>query len=194
MPRSLRRRKHRLGSGDHVNEVALPTFRYHPDPIATGAVTASAAACIQCQQARGYIYTGPAYAVEELDNEVCPWCIADGSAASVFEASFTETDGDVSDDVRGEIEQRTPGFSGWQQERWLTHCGDGCAYLGIVTAARLAAMPDGAVTAARAALSEWLGAPYLDEYLLGIAAGAEPSVYLFQCLHCQEFMAYADAS
>lgn len=26
-----------------------------------------------------------------------------------------------------EITRRTPGFTGWQQESWLYHCGDGAA-------------------------------------------------------------------
>ncbi len=33
-------------------------------------------------------------------------------------------------DVIDEVSGRTPGFSGWQQERWLVHCGDACAFLG----------------------------------------------------------------
>jgi uncharacterized protein CbrC (UPF0167 family) len=30
------------------------------------------------------------------------------------------------------VAQRTPGFTGWQQERWLYHCSDAAAYLGRV--------------------------------------------------------------
>ncbi|MFG1681611.1 CbrC family protein [Nonomuraea sp. NPDC049269] len=40
------------------------------------------------------------------------------------------------------ISRRTPGFSGWQQERWLFHCGDGAAFLGPVGASELDAFPD----------------------------------------------------
>lgn len=58
----------------------LPAFRYHPDPVATGSVIPSNAECRICGEARGFIYTGPSYGDEGLTDEVCPWCIADGSA------------------------------------------------------------------------------------------------------------------
>jgi uncharacterized protein CbrC (UPF0167 family) len=48
----------------------LPSFRYHPDPIGTGSIAESGEACRCCHQARGYMYTGPVYAEEELDAEV----------------------------------------------------------------------------------------------------------------------------
>ncbi|WP_328624113.1 CbrC family protein [Streptomyces sp. NBC_00353] len=35
----------------------LPFFRYHPEPVTTGAVTASGEVCVCCGQARGWIYT-----------------------------------------------------------------------------------------------------------------------------------------
>ena len=107
----------------------LPVARHHPDPVATGAVEASDAVCPSCEQARGYAYVGPVYAEDEVEG-LCPWCIADGSAAERFDAEFTEVDGDVPDDVLVELTRRTPGFTGWQQERWLVHCDDGAAYLG----------------------------------------------------------------
>jgi len=39
----------------------LPKFKYHPDPIATGSVAESENICACCEQARGYIYSGPVY-------------------------------------------------------------------------------------------------------------------------------------
>jgi uncharacterized protein len=109
-------------------------FRYHPDPIATGSLVASHEACERCGQARGLIYTGPTYAVAEVE-VICPWCIADGSAALDFDAEFTTVDGapaDVPATVLDEVLHRTPGFAGWQQERWLFHCSDAAEFLGRV--------------------------------------------------------------
>ena len=108
---------------------ALPTFRYHPDPVATGSVEASEAACPCCERARGFAYVGPVYAEDEVEG-LCPWCIADGSAASRFGAELTEVEDEVPEAVLVELTQRTPGFTGWQQEHWLVHCDDGSAYLG----------------------------------------------------------------
>ncbi|MFD5428959.1 CbrC family protein [Streptomyces sp. NPDC127084] len=39
------------------------------------------------------------------------------------------------------ITKRTPGFSGWQQERRLIHCGDGAAFLGTAGADELGRYP-----------------------------------------------------
>ena len=73
----------------------LPTFKYHPDPLATGSVEKSCTTCACCGKARGFIYTGPVYADEEYDQCICPWCIADGSAHEKMEASFTDDAGIV---------------------------------------------------------------------------------------------------
>ena len=71
----------------------LPTFKYHPDPLATGSVAESDTECVCCGQVRGYIYTGPVYAIEEYYNCICPWCIADGSAYEKLDAMFTDDAG-----------------------------------------------------------------------------------------------------
>jgi len=97
----------------------LPVFRYHPDPIASGSVVASDAQCACCGARRGFIYTGPVYCEDDLDEALCPWCIADGSAHAKFDASFADANGfseKVAPAVVDEIVHRTPGFNAWQQE------------------------------------------------------------------------------
>lgn len=101
----------------------LPQFKYHPDPIATGSVVRSETTRVCCREARGYIYAGPAYAEEEYEECICPWCIADGSAHQKLDVSFSDEVGvggggswsAVSEDVVAEVAYRTPGFNGWQQ-------------------------------------------------------------------------------
>ncbi|HEX5829769.1 MAG TPA: CbrC family protein, partial [Gemmatimonadaceae bacterium] len=66
----------------------LPSFRYHPDPVAAGSIEPSDAVCRCCGRARGYIYAGPVCAEEEFDDALCPWCITDGQAAARFAASL----------------------------------------------------------------------------------------------------------
>jgi hypothetical protein len=44
----------------------LPPFRYHPDPLATGAVKPSPIRCVCCGQQRGFVYVGPVYGEAEL--------------------------------------------------------------------------------------------------------------------------------
>ncbi|MEV6106667.1 CbrC family protein [Streptomyces sp. NPDC051940] len=170
----------------------LPQFPYHPDPVATGSVAPSDAECICCERVRGFIYVGPVYAVDEIDEELCPWCIADGSAAERFEAQFTEVDGDVPLDVVRAVEQRTPGFSGWQQERWLTHCGDAAMFHGRAGAAELARHPD-ALAAISADLDTRRWPPaQIRHFVSALDKDGQPTAYTFECRTCGAWLAYAD--
>ena len=73
------------------NSSTLPHFRYHPDPVETGSITASDAACTRCGERRGFIYAGPVYAVGDFRDALCPWCIADGSAHESLGATFVDS-------------------------------------------------------------------------------------------------------
>src|SRR6185369_4098955 len=134
----------------------LPTFVYHPDPVATGSVVRAEVVCACCGQVRPFGYVGPVFTAETMDGRLCPWCIADGSAAGRFDAVFTDVywsvPADVSDEATEVVLRRTPGFSGWQQEHWLHHCGDAAEFHGPVGASELAEFPD-AIDRLRAELS-----------------------------------------
>ena len=176
--------------------VAFPEFPYHPDPRSTGFVVPSDARCLACDAVRGYIYNGPVFAVERLDEVFCPWCIADGTAAEKFDAEFTDVGMDVPEDVpvevTEEIARRTPGFSGWQQERWLYHCGDGAAFLGLAGLRELEPYPD-AVEVLRHEHDEDDWRPEeVAEYLAALDKDDQPSAYLFRCRHCGQHLAYSD--
>ena len=144
------------------HQEALPTFRYHPDPVATGSVEASDAICGICGRVRSSVYDGPVYGVpKDIDDvHICPWCIADGSAHARFGVEFTDIGAvglgydepwePVPRSVAEEVAYRTPGFSGWQQERWWTHCGETAEFLGPAGYAELAGAWSGAVDAIRA--------------------------------------------
>jgi uncharacterized protein CbrC (UPF0167 family) len=72
--------------------MTLPKFRYHPDPIASGSIVGSNEPCRGCGNARGYVYAGPIYSEAERDEQLCPWCIADGSAHGEFHALFADAE------------------------------------------------------------------------------------------------------
>jgi len=166
----------------------LPDFRYHPDPLATRSVAQSDEVCERCGEARGFVYAGPTYAVEEIEF-LCPWCIADGSAAHEFDAHFTSVDGAASDvptAVFDDVTRRTPGFSGWQQERWLFHCADAAEYRGRVGWNEIEGLP----TAVDAVLAD--GWPV--ETLRDFTKDGDITAYLFRCRHCGVYLAYADAA
>src|SRR3954464_15575951 len=167
----------------------LPIFKYHPDPLKTGSIKPSSAECVCCGKSRGYIYTGPVYAIEEYDESICPWCIADGSAHARFAASFHDEPGvggggawdEVPEEVVEEIAFRTPGFSGWQQEQWWTHCGDGAAFLGRVgydDASRYGAE----LLDALAEGPSFADAAERESYLRSLDHDGSPTGYAFRCL------------
>jgi uncharacterized protein CbrC (UPF0167 family) len=178
--------------------VELPAFRYHPDPLATGSIQTSDTVCVCCERARGFVYAGPVYAEDDLDDVLCPWCIADGSAHERFDAEFTDADGigvgsDVPRKVVEEVAFRTPGFTGWQQERWKAHCGDAAAYLGRADRSDLFGKWAAAVPAIRADLEmddeDW------EEVFARFAKGprGSPTAYVFRCLHCGALTGYWDS-
>jgi uncharacterized protein len=177
---------------------SLPEFKYHPDPLASGAVEVSSAICIVCGRARGYIYTGPVYGEHELDEKICPWCIADGTAHQQFEAEFVDADcvggygtwETVPITVVRELVERTPCFSGWQQERWFTCCGDAAAFIGRAGKMELQAAGEAALEAIRSE-GGYEGRNW-DEYLDVLDADGSPTAYLFRCLHCGKLGGYSD--
>ena len=119
----------------------LPQFKYHPDPIASEVIESSTVICLCCGKARGYIYTGPIYCTDDLDSLICPWCIADGSAASKFDASFADSyplnKAKLPQSIIDEIHFRTPAYISWQEPEWLSHCNDACEFHGNASIADL---------------------------------------------------------
>ena len=174
----------------------MPVFRYHPNPIATGSVIASSAGCLACGQTRGFIYVGPVYAVEEVVDGLCPWCISDGTAASKFSAEFTDAavgaPAGVPASVIDELCRRTPGYSSWQQDQWLYHCGDGCAFLGAVGRADLDGYPDALEMLCREHDGLGWEEGAVDAYIDSVSATGSPTAYLFSCMHCGGHLAYSD--
>lgn len=131
---------------------ALPYFKYHPEPIKTGVfITDDTVICDCCGKETDIYYGSPFYSVEDID-ALCPWCIADGSASEKFDGEFQDIasieGGEVLYDEEGEycgstlppidknkldeLTKRTPGYHGWQQEHWLIHCDEPCAFIDYV--------------------------------------------------------------
>ncbi len=169
---------------------SLPSFRYHPNPLATGAVSPSAKVCICCSQARGYIYVGPVYSTNDLDESLCPWCISDGSAATKLDASFADSyplhKAGVPENVIEEVNLRTPGYVSWQQEYWLSHCNDACEFHGDATV-------EDVETASQETKQYWLEEYKQDEAgwkfaTDGYQPGGDSALYKFVCRHCGQVL------
>lgn len=176
----------------------IPHFRYHPDPVATGALEEVRFTCACCGQVQRWRYAIPAYGPDDLRDSLCPRCIADGSAARRFDVVFTDLGSDggcprgIDPEVCDEIERRTPGFSGWQQERWLFHCGDGAAFLGTVGWDRIRELPD-ALDELRRQVSGWgLDADEITAFTESLDVDGSAVAHLFRCSICERHLAYAD--
>lgn len=181
-----------------VDRDRLPSFRYHPDPVSTGSVVVDEVDCVCCGERRAFVYAGPVYSVHDVRRVLCPWCIADGRAAEMFDAQFTDVFWRVPDDVGAEateeVLRRTPGFSGWQQERWLHHCGDAAEFHGPVGATDLAELPDALVHLRSELASGPWSAADVALYLQALSRDGQPTGYLFRCRHCGTHLAYSDST
>jgi uncharacterized protein CbrC (UPF0167 family) len=171
----------------------LPAFRYHPDPVGNGVVVESNGVCPVCNRTRGWAYVGPFFSRTSVKG-ICPWCIKSGEAASRYGGEFQDgaSCDPVSDGVfMDELLHRTPGYSGWQQEAWLSHCGEPCAFTGY------AGWPD--IEPFRSELEgdlSRLAADFSmppDELARSLSRGGSLQGYLFQCVRCGVRRLHADA-
>lgn len=181
-----------------TNIEALPKFRCHPDPVGTGSILPSEVQCIGCKISRGWIYSGSAYCETEVDEKLCPWCIADGTAHLKFGVEFVDPAGvggyrdwvSPPNSVIEEVSFRTPAFNGWQQERWFTHCNDAAAFVGCAGKRELEATDRAAYDAIRleSGFDEEQWALYFNQ----MDKDYGPTAYLFRCLHCGAWGGYSD--
>jgi uncharacterized protein CbrC (UPF0167 family) len=183
--------------------VKLPQFKYHSDPIATGSIVPLGTVCECCGQSRGFIYVGPVYGADAypLRDNLCPWCIADGSAHEKYGAEFTDAAAvggrrrgwdQVPEEVVDEVAYRTPGFSGWQQGRWWTHCSDAADFLGPAGRAEVEAYGPELIAALRADVSKMSDKTWL-AYYQRLGKERSPTAYVFRCLHCGKVGGYSDS-
>lgn len=175
----------------------LPSFRYHPDPLASGSVEPSDAACACCGEARGFAYVGPVYSEDALDGALCPWCIASGEAFRRFGATFVDSEAFAEDADRAHVDtivERTPGFNAWQSERWPSCCGEPAAF---VTPAGIADIRT-RFRYQEASLMTYIvhelgiSGGAANRMLEGLSRDSGPTAYVFTCLHCDNAPVYVD--
>lgn len=149
--------------------------------------------CACCEQERDVMYIGPIYCVNDV-SEVCPWCIADGSAAAKWSASFNDLYNipeSVPQHVVRTIDSRTPGYSTWQGNRWLFSKDDALVFVGeVIGSAIVRKNETEKVHACRNALVDWNFPSDFD--LSNVVIGGQPAIYLFQDKDTAEYKAYAD--
>jgi uncharacterized protein CbrC (UPF0167 family) len=181
----------------------LPIFKYFPDPVGLGSIVASENECVCCKKQRGYVYALNPYAPEDHCEEICPWCIADGTAAELIEGQFNDELGvgghgaweEVSPEIIDEVSKQTPGFAGIQDEQWFTHCADAAEFHGYVTKERLISMGPKVVEDFLESLGEETYSEFLEfgsELLETIREDGAGQGYIFRCRHCGCHGGYVD--
>jgi uncharacterized protein CbrC (UPF0167 family) len=175
----------------------LPVFQYHPDPLRSGSIQKSEEVCRCCGESRGYIYAGPVYAQENLEQSICPWCIADGRAHAKFDAAFIDEAAlpdELPEAAIEELVQRTPGYNAWQSEQWFACCGDAMTFLEPVGVIELRARH-------RELEFSVLGNIIYDLHVSGSSATRMleslnkvegPTAYIFRCTHCGQHKTFVD--
>ncbi|WP_139921737.1 CbrC family protein [Hymenobacter sp. DG01] len=176
---------------------ALPQFTFNPNAYTLGLFEQKDITCECCQQPRPYNYTGPIYCEADVE-DLCPWCIADGSAAAKWDAEFQDwasVEGNSPDPAEAsapinaasleEVVSRSPGCNSWQQGVWLTHCQDMCVFLGYVGGEDIRPL----LPELRPDLQGW---PDEDFLLRSLSADGGLTGYLFQCHHCGQHRLHID--
>jgi uncharacterized protein CbrC (UPF0167 family) len=131
--------------------------------------------------------------VEEVES-VCPWCIADGSAADKFDARFSDDcplfEAGVAQEKIDIVTRRTPGYSSWQQEVWLSCCGDACVFYGDIGREELHGLPESTL----AQLAEYYPRDYLQEVIDHYQPEGSIAIYKFVCQHCGQTRLGSDSA
>lgn len=182
----------------------LPFFKYHPHPLQTGAIVESENICMVCNQPRGYVYRASPYRMENHQEQICPWCIADGSAHTALDIEFTDLmdlddrhalpDRKIDLRVAEEVSRRTPAFDCLQDHHWVTHCNDACAFLGRAGGKEiLEHHPDLIGQIEEDYVSDDVYEYTVEEYLERLEIDGSEEAYVFQCLHCGHKECYVEA-
>lgn len=177
---------------------APPGFFYSPNAYALGIIEQRSIVCQCCGQERAFHYTGNLYCESEV-RQLCPWCIADGSAAEKYNGSFV-SDFEDTDPIPGassaglseasitQVSSHTPGYASWQGDVWLGHCGEACIFLGYVGSKELAPLWE--EVRADAVASGW-GEENIRHYM---HKDGDMTGYLFRCQHCGQHRLHVDAN
>lgn len=177
----------------------LPEFKYHPNCYELGIFTKvqegeEPVECMCCNKKVDLYCDIMMYSVEDIDC-LCPQCIADGSAAKKFDGSFIQdSENEIDDPQKTEaLFNRTPAYANWQGEFWLTHCNDYCKFIGYVGIKELTEM--GIAEEVIKDYEENADFPYSSDLIrASLHKQGNLAGYLFQCLHCNKYRLWVDAS
>jgi uncharacterized protein CbrC (UPF0167 family) len=178
----------------------LPTFPLFRDPVGEGVIERGDQECAACRRKRGWVYIGPGFeGAGAVGKRVCPWCIADGTAASKLRYRFNEgIEATYVPPARRSawlaelalVEERTPGFHTQQGNHWMACCGRACVYLGAAGKGDLE--EGGKWAAAAASVLEFVDDEEYRANVLQDVGGISVGAYVFECVVCKRLRGYWD--
>jgi uncharacterized protein len=172
----------------------LPKFKYNPNALSLGVIREEETNCPVCKKERKYLYDGPFYTENDVEG-ICPWCIFDGAAAKKYEGEFQDVDSCEEVDKEEYIDElihRTPGYVGWQQEYWLSHCGDFCAIVQYVGWEEIKHLENELAEDIRKICIEY--GLTKQEFQNGLINEGNLQGYLFECIHCSKHRLHVDTN
>lgn len=172
----------------------LPVYKYNPNPVNLQVIEHELTICPVCNEQRELVYVGPFYSIEEVEG-ICPWCIADGSAAKKYDGEFQDAASceEVSDNkMMEELIYRTPGFFGWQQEQWLACCGDFCAIKDYISWEQIKQLVKEYPEETKRDIQQLFNEYGITNKEFETGSYDYIQGYLFECLHCKRPRFYTD--
>ena len=176
----------------------LPKFKYSPNAYELDLFEKVDGICSVCNEERHIKYNCSFYSREKPDY-ICPWCVANGKASEKYNGDFNDYCGieGVSPDPNDpeptipkemllEICNKTPSYLSWQQEVWLTHCNEPCAFIGYADSSIIKPL----INELKDDI-ENIGIP-TEHITEGITKDSHLGAYLFQCRNCGKHRLHID--
>lgn len=177
----------------------LPKFKYSPNAYKLDIFKTEDGICSVCNNKSNLKYTGSFYSIDEPEY-ICPWCIANGKAAEKYDGEFNDYCGietvspdpndtkcSIPEELLLEVTNKTPSYNSCQQEEWLTHCNEPCAFLAYADGKRIEPL----IEELKEDIENNLGAE-IDYVTNNLTTDGSFVGYLFRCVKCGKHRLHAD--
>lgn len=176
----------------------LPKFKYSPNAYELDLFKPIQGVCSVCNKQRNWKYVNSFYSIQAPDY-ICPWCIENGQAAHKYEGDFNDYCGiegvspdpmdpepTIARELLLEITNRTPSYSSYQQEVWLTHCNEPCAFIGYADSKSIEPFLH---ELQQDIENSGIPAHYITQ---GLTKDSDLGAYLFECTVCKAHRLHID--
>jgi uncharacterized protein CbrC (UPF0167 family) len=177
----------------------LPKFKYSPNAYEIDLFDKVEGTCSVCEEKRNLKYNSSFYSVDEPEY-ICPWCIANGKASEKYDGEFNDYCGiegvspnpndpepTIPKEMLTEICTKTPSYSSWQHEQWLSHCNEPCAFIGYADSETIKPF----LEELKDDIEQNIGFDK-DSIMKLLSKNGHLVGYLFKCVKCNKHRLHAD--